>query len=230
MRFSTWSRRSWNRRSSCSARERVTHLNDELVSTVARPNLKKLQVTASDGLETEAWALTPAGEEGPWPSVLYIHGGPYGAFGSTYMIDFQLLVGAGFAVVFHNFRGSRGYGSEFSHKIVGNWGPAGALDHHAAVDEAIRAGIADADRIGVCGYSHGAFATTWLVGTSDRFKAAVAENGSTDWTSKWGNTDWAFVVELEMGGTPFDTPDTYRELSALTYAPSCRTPAAVRHR
>jgi dipeptidyl aminopeptidase/acylaminoacyl peptidase len=140
------------------------------------------------------------------------------------MIDFQLLVGAGFAVVFHNFRGSRGYGSEFSHKIVGSWGPAGALDHHAAVDEAIRAGIADADRIGVCGYSHGAFATTWLVGTSDRFKAAVAENGSTDWTSKWGNTDWAFVVELEMGGTPFDTPDTYRELSALAYARSCRTP------
>jgi dipeptidyl aminopeptidase/acylaminoacyl peptidase len=204
--------------------KRITSLNDELVGMLSRPDLKELQVTASDGLQTEAWALTPPGEEGPWPSVLYIHGGPYGAFGSTYMIDFQLLVGAGFAVVFHNFRGSRGYGSEFSHKIVGKWGPAGSLDHHATVDEAISAGIADPERVGVCGYSHGSFATCWLVGTSDRFKAAVAENGSTDWTSKFGNTDWPFVVELEMGGTPLDAPEAYRELSALTYAPNCKTP------
>jgi dipeptidyl aminopeptidase/acylaminoacyl peptidase len=204
--------------------KRITTLNDGLLETLARPDVRQFDVTAPDGLRTEAWALTPPGQDGPWPTVLYIHGGPYGAFGSTYMIDFQLLVGAGFAVVCHNFRGSRGYGTEFAEAIVGKWGPAGSLDHHATLDEAIRIGIADPDRLGVCGYSHGAFATNWLVATSDRFKAGVAENGSTDWATKFGVVDWPMYVRLELGGTPYEVPDVYREQSPLTYAPNCRTP------
>jgi dipeptidyl aminopeptidase/acylaminoacyl peptidase len=203
---------------------RITGLNDDLSRELARPVVRELEVTAADGLRIQGWALTPSGEAGQWPTVLYIHGGPYAAIGSVYMIDFQLLVGAGFAVVVHNFRGSRGYGHEFMEKIVGAWGPAGAPDHHATVDEAVRLGIADPDRLGVCGHSHGAFATCWLVGTSDRFKAAVAENGSTDWTTTYQNTDWPYFVEAELGGTPSDVPEKYRELSPLTYAPACKTP------
>jgi dipeptidyl aminopeptidase/acylaminoacyl peptidase len=203
---------------------RVTHGNDDLVAGLERPDLHRLEVTAPDGVPVEAWALTPPGREGPFPTVLYIHGGPYGAFGSTYMIDFQLLVGAGFAVVFHNFRGSGGYGSEFGGRIVSQWGPAGQLDHHAVVDEAIRLGIADPERLGVCGYSHGGFATCWLAATSDRFRAAVAENPATDWTSKWGTADAPFYIEYELGGAPYEAAEAYRAQSPLTYAPDCRTP------
>ncbi len=203
---------------------RVTALNDALLAGVARPDVRRLTVTAPDGVRTDAWALTPPGEDGPWPTVLYVHGGPYGAFGDTYMIDFQLLVGAGFAVVFHNFRGSGGYGSEFLQKIVGKWGAAGSLDHHATVDEAVRAGIADPERLGVCGYSHGGFATCWLVGTSDRFKAAVAENPVTSWTTAYGVVDSETWIARELGGTPHEAPDNYRARSPLTHAPNCRTP------
>lgn len=202
----------------------ITALNEELMDKVERPDVHVLEVTAEDGLRTEAWALTPPGEDGPWPTVLYIHGGPYGAFGSTYMIDFQLLVGAGFAVVLNNFRGSGGYGSDFLEMIVGNWGPAGSLDHHATVDEAVRAGIADPDRIGVCGYSHGGFATCWLVGTSDRFRAAVAENPTTSWTSAYGEMDIDWFIVKELGGAPHEVPDVYRHQSPLTHAPNCTTP------
>lgn len=203
---------------------RVTALNDDLIGGLERPRVRRLAVTASDGLRTDAWALTPPRGRGPWPTVLCVHGGPYGAFGSTYVIDFQLLVGAGFAVVFHNFRGSYGYGTEFSQKIVGAWGPAGALDHHATVDEAVRAGIADPDRLGVFGLSHGGFATCWLVGTSDRFKAAVAENPVTGFASLYGAVDAHAWIADELGGTPHEVPQTYRSRSPLTFARNCTTP------
>jgi dipeptidyl aminopeptidase/acylaminoacyl peptidase len=202
----------------------ITELNRDLVRRIAPPQVQKLEVTAPDGLRTEAWALTPSGQDGPWPTVLYIHGGPYGAFGSTYMIDFQLLVGAGFAVIVNNFRGSSGYGTDFLQKIIGHWGVAGALDHHATVEEAVRLGIADPERVGVCGYSHGGFATCWLVGTSDRFKAAVAENPSTSWTTAYGVTDSEWRIPFELGGTPDEVPDVYRERSPLTHATNCKTP------
>jgi len=203
---------------------RITRLNDELLRDVARPGVRTLKVTAPDGLESEAWVLTPPGESGPWPSVLYVHGGPYGAFGSTYVIDFQLLASAGFAVVFHNFRGSAGYGAEFARKIIGPWGKAGSLDHHATVDEAIRAGIADSERLGVCGLSHGGFATCWLLGNSERFKAGVAENPVTNWNTMFGISDSEWWIPIELGGTPLDVPDAYRERSPLTYARNCKVP------
>jgi dipeptidyl aminopeptidase/acylaminoacyl peptidase len=203
---------------------RVTHENDDLLAQLERPTVRRLQARAEDGLETEAWALVPSAGGSPWPTVLYIHGGPHGTFGSTFMIDFHLLAAAGFAVLFHNFRGSGGYGNSFSDAIRGDWGRQGALDHHATVDEAIRVGIADPNRIGVCGYSHGGFATCWLVGTSDRFRAAVSENPVTNWSSAFGAIDSETWVEAELGGTPWDAPDRYRKYSPLSYAPTCGTP------
>jgi dipeptidyl aminopeptidase/acylaminoacyl peptidase len=202
---------------------RVTSLNDELFEKITRPEVVRLEAVATDGLRTDAWALTPPGA-GPWPTVLVVHGGPYGAFGSAFVIDLHLLVGAGFAVVVHNFRGSHGYGSEFSKRIVGVWGPGGALDHHAAVDAAVAAGIADPDRLGVCGISYGGFSTCWLVGTSDRFAAAVAENPTTSMTSHVGGSDVTWYIPAELGGPPHELPDVYRDASPLTFAANCTTP------
>jgi dipeptidyl aminopeptidase/acylaminoacyl peptidase len=202
---------------------RLTALNDELLETIARPEVRHLEVTAPDGLRTDAWAFTPPGE-GPWPTVLYVHGGPWCTFGSVYTIDIELLVAAGIAVVANNFRGSGGYSSEFSQKIIGDWGGFASLDHHATVDEAIRLGIADPARVGVCGLSHGGFATTWLAATSDRFKAAVAENPITDFTTFFDITDSEWWMRGEFGGTPREVPEIYRATSPLTYAPDCKTP------
>src|SRR5262249_50979176 len=133
--------------------QRLTHLNDDVLAAIRRPGIRPLEVTAPDGLRSEAWAFVPDGD-GPWPTVLYVHGGPHCAYGDAYFIDFQLLVGAGFAVVAHNFRGSYGYGAEFAQSIGAEHGRNGALDHHATLDEAIRVGIADPERLGVCGLSH----------------------------------------------------------------------------
>lgn len=202
---------------------RVTALNDGLRSGVAQPEVRALTVTAPDGLRSDAWALTPGGP-GPWPSILCIHGGPYYAYGSAYVIDFHLLVGAGFAVVLNNFRGSSGYGPEFSRSLAGEWGRRGSIDHLAAIDEAVAAGVADPDRIGVWGISHGGFATCWLLGTTKRFKAGVAENPLTNFASSFYTTDTNSWISEEFPGTPEDVPLTYRERSPLAYAANCTTP------
>lgn len=92
------------------------------------------------------------------------------------------------------------------------------------MDEAVRAGIADPDRLGVCGLSYGGFSTCWLVGTSGRFAAAVAENPVTSWVSHLGEVDVGWWIPGELGGQPHEVPDAYRDASPLTYAPNCTTP------
>jgi dipeptidyl aminopeptidase/acylaminoacyl peptidase len=203
---------------------KLTALNDELLGDRERPTVRTLPVTAPDGVPVDAWALVPPGD-GPWPAVLYVHGGPCAAaFGSTFVIDFQVLVGAGLAVLCHNFRGSSGYGSEFAAKIFGQWGKQGELDHHAALDAAVAAGIADPERLGVCGLSHGGFATCWLLSTSDRFRAGVAENPATSAAAAYGVIDSESWLVAEFGGPPSEHAEAYRDASPLTYAPNCRTP------
>ena len=202
---------------------RITALNDDLLEELLTPEVRTLNVVAPDGLEIDGWALVPPGKTGPFPTILCVHGGPYFALGSTYNIDFQLLVGAGFAVVFSNFRGSSGYGPEFYDKLVDYWGDS-AGDHHATLDAAIDAGIADPDRLGVCGISYGGFASCWLVGTSQRFKAAVVENAFTNWITMYGVADSEWWVTRVLGGTPWEVPDRYHALSPITFAHNCETP------
>jgi dipeptidyl aminopeptidase/acylaminoacyl peptidase len=203
---------------------RITSLNSELMQQLALPEVHWLKATAPDGLVLDACVLTPREVVPPHPTVLCIHGGPYGAYGNVFMMDFHVLAGAGFAVVFSNFRGSGGYGTAFSEAIVGRWGPAGMPDHLAAVDRAVELGIADAARLGVYGLSHGGFATCWLVGHTNRFKAGIAENPVTNWATAYGVSDASSWVPLELGALPHEAPEKYAELSPLRYAPHCTTP------
>lgn len=202
---------------------KVTELNEELLKDIVRPDLISLDITAPDGLEIEGWALTPPGA-GPFPTVLAIHGGPSDAYGSVYMIDFHLLVGAGCAVVFSNFRGSGGYGSEFHQALDGRWGEMGEQDHLATVDRAIELGVTDSSRVGLYGLSHGGFATCWLAGRTNRFQAAVAENPGINFVTGYATMDAPWWVPLELGALPSENPELYARCSALTHAPNCTLP------
>ena len=120
------------------------------------------------------------GDDAPYPTILYIHGGPWGAFGNIYSIDFQLLAGAGYAVLFVNYHGSSGYGEAFGQSIQAAWGTLDYEDQMMALDHVIAEGLADPDRLGVCGISAGGYGSCWMVGQTDRFKAAVPENPVTN--------------------------------------------------
>jgi dipeptidyl aminopeptidase/acylaminoacyl peptidase len=99
----------------------------------------------------------------------------------------------------------------------------------AAVDRAIEAGLADPKHLGVWGASHGGFATSWIVGHTDRFRAAVAEAAITSFNTAYYLSDAPEAFTRELGGKPHEIPDVYRSRSPLTYAHRCKTPTLMLH-
>jgi dipeptidyl aminopeptidase/acylaminoacyl peptidase len=208
---------------------RLTQLNDSVLASWPRLQVEPLRIRSADGLALDGWHLRRAERKGAQPTILFIHGGPDLASGHYFRFDFQLLAANGYAVVFANFRGSSGYGSAFMRGLQGDWGARGYADHIATIDAAIEAGLADRDRIGLWGPSHGGFATCWIIGHTTRFRAAVAESAVTHFTSLYYLTDLPDVFAYDLGGRPDEIPDVYRSRSPLTYAGRCRTPTLILH-
>ncbi|MBS3933382.1 MAG: S9 family peptidase [Truepera sp.] len=206
----------------------LTHLNADLLAELALPRVEHLSFAGSDGVRVEGWIMKPCLGQAPYPTILYIHGGPHSGFGHIFSFDFQMLAGAGYAVLFINQRGSTGYGDGFSTRIIGDWGNLDYQDLMAGVDFVIEKGIADPDLLGCCGLSGGGNLTCWIVGQTDRFKAAVPENPVTNWVSMYGASDIGpWFVPAEMGGLPHEIPEVYRRCSPITYAHRCTTPTLL---
>jgi dipeptidyl aminopeptidase/acylaminoacyl peptidase len=207
------------------AEDRLTRLNEDLLAELALPTAIQLSFTSIDGASVEGWYLQPADSGTPLPTILGIHGGPHSGWGAQFHFDHLMLVGAGYGVLLVNHRGSTGYGDAFATAIVGDWGNLDYADLMAGVDHAIDEGLADPDRLGVFGLSGGGNLTGWLIGNTDRFKAACPENPLFNWFSMYGTSDiGASFGALELGGTPYEVEDAYRRCSPITYAHRCTTP------
>ena len=147
------------------------------------------------GVDVEGWYVKPTTDaEAPYPTILWIHGGPHAAQGFRYSFDTHMLAGAGYGVLFVNHRASTGYGNAFSTAIKGDWGNLDYQDLMSGVDYAIEQGLADADKLGCCGISGGGNLSTWIVGQTDRFKAAIPQNPVTNWVSFYGVSDIGRMV------------------------------------
>jgi len=214
-------------------RERnLSHANDELRNRVELGRIRRMRYRAPDGLEIEAFVLYPPEyQRGKrYPTVLEIHGGPH-AFhpsGLSFML-FQSLAGAGYVVLLPNPRGSSTYGEEFTQACVGDWGGKDFEDLMVGVDELVRRGIADPDRLYVGGYSYGGFMTTWTVGHTDRFRAAIVGAPVANQISMVGTDDIPRFDVYELGATPFDNPEEYRQRSPVTYLANVKTPVLLVH-
>ncbi|MGQ0602318.1 MAG: S9 family peptidase, partial [Anaerolineales bacterium] len=205
----------------------LTHLNTSLLAERALPAVEHLRFPGPDGVLVEGWFLRPPAGKAPYPTVLYIHGGPNMSYGQPFCFDFQMLVGAGYGVLIVNERGSSGYGREFAAQIVGDLGNLDYQDLMAGVDVAVARSLADPERLGCYGASAGGNLVCWIVGQTQRFKAAVAENPITNWVSYFGTTDVrSWVVEI-LGGRPYEIPEVYRRCSPITYAHRCITPTLL---
>jgi dipeptidyl aminopeptidase/acylaminoacyl peptidase len=136
-----------------------------------------------------AWLASPA-DAGTkaLPTILHIHGGPTGSWSPGGTLDAIALCSAGYRVLMPNIRGSATYGAEWVRALSASWGSVDAEDALASVDAMVASGLADPDRLGVMGLSYGGFLTQWLIGVTDRFSAAVAENGVTNQVSTWANS------------------------------------------
>ena len=165
-----------------------------------------------------------------YPLVLEIHGGPNAFHGDGFSALHQVIAGAGFLVLAVNPRGSSSYGADFTAQVFEDWGGEDYLDLLAAVDAACRRPYVDEERLGLHGYSYGGYMSSWIVGHSDRFRAAVIGAPVTNLVSMYGQTDIAVSFgERQWGGLPQENFDHYVERSPLTYADRVTTPVLLLH-
>jgi dipeptidyl aminopeptidase/acylaminoacyl peptidase len=214
------------------AERRLSGENDPLLETLEVAPAEPFSVTSTDGEAVHGWLLKPPGfsERKKWPLVLEVHGGPETMYASTFMHEFQVLAGRGFAVLYTNPRGSKGYGEAFAARIFADWGNQDAADCLAAVDAAAHWRWVDSGRLGVTGGSYGGFMTAWLVGHTNRFRAAVAQRGCYNFASFYGTSDIGpWFGDYILGGPIYEREQLYRERSPLTYAREIRTPLLLIH-
>jgi dipeptidyl aminopeptidase/acylaminoacyl peptidase len=194
--------------------------------------VERFQVGSSDGQTVHGWLMKPPGfsERKKWPLVLEVHGGPETMYGATFVHEFQVLAARGYAVLFTNPRGSKGYGEAFTSRIFADWGNQDAADCMAAVDAASQWRWVDTTRLGVTGGSYGGFMTAWLVGHTNRFRAAVSQRGCYNFASFYGTSDIGpWFGDYILGGPVYEREALYRERSPLTYARDMRTPLLLIH-
>lgn len=192
-----------------------------------QPEMRRLDVPAAGG-PVETWVASPPGcGEAALPTIVDVHGGPLGGWAPAPHIEVAMLVGAGYRVVLPNIRGSAGYGGEWIRPQLGDWGGVDVDDVHAAVDHVVALGWADPARLGIMGLSYGGFVVNWIVGTSDRFRAAVSENGVTNQVAVWANSDSGpEYCRAALLGDPFspDGVDRLWRQSPLRHVANVRTP------
>ena len=211
----------------------LTRLNDGFLGTHFLAEPERVEFTGADGWAIEGWILKPRGFDPAqtWPLVLEIHGGPHTAYGHSYFQEFQVLAGRGYAVLYTNPRGSHAYGERFVEACVGDWGGKDHEDLMAGVDHALGLGWVDPDRLYVTGGSYGGFMTNWIIGHTDRFRAAVTQRSISNNVSAFGTSDigWHFW-QREMGdATPWRDGHKLVERSPLTHVTAIHTPLLILH-
>jgi dipeptidyl aminopeptidase/acylaminoacyl peptidase len=210
--------------------KRLTDFNPQ-TKEFALGDIEVLKWKGADGLEIEGMLVKPVGYERgkKYPTILQIHGGPYARFAYGFEGRAQIFAGHGYAVLMPNPRGSVGYGHEFATANVKDWGGKDFQDLMAGVDEMIRQGLADPERLAVMGGSYGGFMTFWTITQTDRFKAAIGHAGISDWYSFHGQSDIPGLMEYGFGGTPWAARETYERWSPVRFADRVKTPLMITH-
>jgi dipeptidyl aminopeptidase/acylaminoacyl peptidase len=222
------------------AAAKLTDVNPEL-HDLARGKLEAVKWKSFDGMEIWGLLLTPPGwTSGKLPMIVYCHGGPvggvtYGLFpqfmhtvGQVDPYPTEAMASAGFAILFPMPRGGSGYGEAGMRMIVNAWGEGDYRDIMAGVDEMIRRGVADPERLGVMGASYGGFMTSWIVTQTNRFKAASTGASLNDLTDEYYSSD-AGDFMIEYFKRPWENREGYASHSALTFADRVTTPLLIQH-
>jgi dipeptidyl aminopeptidase/acylaminoacyl peptidase len=211
--------------------QRLTDLNSELLSQAIPGKLEALSVKSSfDGRAIDAWEVFPPNFDPAkkYPLILEMHGGPYASYGPTFSADYQFYTSAGYIVLYGNPRGSTSYGEEFANTIYNDYPSHDYDDLMSMVDAAIQHGGVDADNLFVTGSSGGGVLTAWIVGKTQRFKAAVTQRPVIDWTSWLLTTDMgAFGARYWFKHLPWEDQETYWKHSPVAWVGNVTTPTMV---
>ncbi|OHB31892.1 MAG: acyl-peptide hydrolase [Phenylobacterium sp. RIFCSPHIGHO2_01_FULL_69_31] len=210
---------------------RVTDLNADLLAGKSMAQVEALPVTSSyDKKPIGAWIAYPPNFDPAkkYPLILEIHGGPFAAYGPSFSTDVQLYAAAGYVVVYSNPRGSTSYGEAFANEIDRNYPSHDYDDLMSVVDAAIAKGVVDEKRLYVTGGSGGGALTAWIVGKTDRFRAAATQKPVINWSSQVLTTDgYTFMASYWFGKMPWEDPQGYWARSPLSLVGNVKTPTLV---
>jgi dipeptidyl aminopeptidase/acylaminoacyl peptidase len=215
-----------------SGERQLTHLNTDLWKQLELQPVERVPYRSTDGWPVDGFFVKPLGWQAgkKYPMVLVIHGGPAGMFGVDWYHEFQVYAAKGWAVFFCNPRGSTGYGEKFERGIINNWGGMDYQDVMAGVDAALKQyPWIDQNALGATGGSYGGFMTNWIVGHTNRFKAAVTLRSVSNFISDEGTRDGGYGHEDYFKGILFDDFDQYWSASPLKYARDVHTPTLILH-
>ena len=209
----------------------LTALNDDLLGNKVLGAVKEITWKSSkDQREVQGWVITPPDFDASkkYPLILEIHGGPFAAYGPNYTTEMQLFAAAGYIVLYANPRGSTSYGEEFGNLIHHAYPGDDYDDLMSGVDAVIAQGHVDPDKLFVTGGSGGGVLTAWIVGKTDRFRAAVVAKPVINWSSFVLTSDANnFFYRYWFGAQPWEQPEQYWKRSPLSLVGNVKTPTML---
>lgn len=212
--------------------ERVTALNADLLSGLVLSEPSEFNIKSSTGRTIHGFLMKPPDFDPgrKYPLVLYIHGGPYSAYGNSFCHEFQVHAGRGYCLLYTNPHGSKGYGLGVAAGLHNRRMDLDYQDLMTAVDRALELDFIDADRMVVIGGSYGGWMTNWIVSHTHRFAAGVALRSTCNRLSCWGNSQAGYLhAHWETPGPPWEDPEPYLRVSPLLHADKVRTPLLMIH-
>ncbi|HEX2908195.1 MAG TPA: S9 family peptidase [Phototrophicaceae bacterium] len=212
----------------------LTTANQKFLEQVIVQETHELRWQSPSGVEIQGWYLLPIGYEAgqTYPLAFNIHGGPHVMWGpgtKSMWHEWQFQAARGYAVFYANPHGAEGYGETFQMGLHGAWGDVATADLMAGIDTLLAKGFVDSERLAVTGGSYGGYMTAWLVGHTDRFKAAVSHRGVYNLLSFTGTTDIFSFIFAEYGVQVWDDPLRLWQESPLAYAHKIKTPLLIMH-
>jgi len=211
--------------------KRLTDLNQGLFGHEALGTVEPIHFASSyDQRNIEGWIMKPADFDPgkKYPLILEIHGGPYLNYGPRFAAEDQLFAAAGYVVLYINPRGSTSYGEQFGNLIHLDYPDHDYDDLMSGVDAILEKGYIDPQRLFVTGGSGGGVLTAWIVGHTDRFRAAVVAKPVINWYSWVLTSDLpSFGLKYWFSGYPWAHLDNYMKHSPISYAGNVKTPTLV---
>ena len=208
------------------SQRQITNINGPLFAELNLTQPEEIEYTSFDGKKIQAWVQQPPDFDAKkkYPLILNIHGGPHAAYGWVFDHEFQWMAAKGYVVLYPNPRGSTSYGQDFGNIIQYHYPGDDYKDLMAGVDEVLKRGYVDPNKLGVTGGSGGGLLTDWTVGQTHRFHAAVSQRDISDWTSWWYTADFTLFQPEWFKAPPFDDPQDYINRSPITYIKNVDTP------
>lgn len=211
--------------------KRITAVNDDVFSYRNLGKVEEMWWKSSyDQLDIQGWIVTPANFDPSkkYPMILEIHGGPFAMYGTSFSYEIQQYAAAGYVVLYSNPRGSTGYGQEFGNSIHHDYPNHDYADLMSGVEALIEKGYVDKDNLFVTGGSGGGLLTAWIVGKTDRFKAAVVAKPVINWSTHVLYADNpAFFTKYWFPGNPWEEAENYAKRSPITFVGNVTTPTML---